>query len=147
MKDFFFKRKRKARLDDALRKVPMFSGLTKRQTDKLAKRAYVRYYKDGETVFYRDEPAYGLFIVLKGGVEVRRGKKVLSSYAPFHAFGEFALLKEATRSADAKTKGETTLCYLFKEDLNKIFLSDPKLCVTIYQNLLASAVDTLKRAS
>lgn len=145
--ELFFRRKNKYRLDNALMKVPLFRGITRKQAIKLTKRAYVRYYKKDETVFYKDEPAYGLFIVLRGRVDIKNDGKVISAYEPFNAFGEFALLKDATRTADAITKTDSTLCYLFKEDIRKIFLSEPKLCIKIYQNLLSSAVDTIRRSS
>ncbi|MBW2967666.1 cyclic nucleotide-binding domain-containing protein [Candidatus Woesearchaeota archaeon] len=147
MQKFFFVPKKRDRLDEALRKVPLFRGLTKRQIEKLARKSYVRYYKEGESVFFKSEPAYGLFIVLRGQVNVGDSTRHITTCRPFHAFGEFALLKDATRAADAVTKGETALAYLFKEDLHKLFMGDPRMCATIYQNLLTSAVDTLKRSS
>ena len=107
-----FLRKRQPKVADALRKVAMFSGLTDKQIKKLAKKCYVRNYRTEELVFYKNEPAYGLFIVLRGSVEIRDGKKLLATYNQFSSFGEFAMLKEATRAADAITRGETVLCYL-----------------------------------
>ncbi len=140
----YFFQKRKPKVVDALKKVRLFRGLTEKQVKTLAKNSYLRRYKDEELVFYKNEPAYGLFIVLKGSVEIREGKKLLVTYRPYNSFGEFAMLRDATRAADAITKGETVLCYLFKEDLNSLFLKDPKMCIKMYQNLLEAALLTLK---
>ncbi len=137
--------RKKPRVIDALKQVGMFKGLSEKQIKKLAKKAYIRHYGDKELVFYKDEPAYGIFVVMKGTVHIKEGKREIITYRRLSAFGEFALLKDATRAADAITKGETTLCYFFKEDLRKLFHADPRMCAVVYQNLLATAMDMLKR--
>ncbi len=137
--------RKKPRVVDALKKVPMFKGLSEKQIKRLANKAYIRHYQDGESVFYKDEPAYGLYVVLKGDVQIKEGKTEIITYKNYMSFGEFALLKNATRSADAITKGDTTLCYFFKEDLRKLFLTDPRICTIVYQNLLAIAIEMVRR--
>ncbi len=140
-----FLSRKKQRLFSSLKRVPVFKGLTKKQIKRLSQKGYVRYYKDGEHVFHKNEPAYGFFAVLRGRVDIIDGKKHFITYTTHDSFGEFSLLQEATRAADAVTHGDTILCYFFKETLTTLFLSDPKLCMTLYQNLLEAAIETLRK--
>lgn len=142
-----FNKERPRRVSDALKKVDIFRGLSEKHIKKLSKRCYIRHYKENEIIFHKNEPAYGLFIVLRGEVEIKSSKKRLASYRPFDSFGEFSLLRDAIRAADAIASQETTLCYFFKEDLNRIFFNNPRICIVIYQNLLSSAIETLKKSN
>ncbi len=81
-----------------------------------------------------------------GQVDIKDMNKYIISYTQYTAFGEFALLKEATRAADAISAQNTKVAYFFKEDINSLFLEDPRMCMKIYQNLLSSAINALKRA-
>lgn len=149
MKDFraIFLREKRPRIVDALKKCPVFRGLSKDQLKRISKQCYIRNYKADETIFYTNEPAYGLFVVLKGEVEIRKNRKTICTYSPVQSFGEFALIRDATRAADAIASKDTVLCYFFKEDLKSVFLAQPKICIMIYQNLLSSAVETLKHSN
>ena len=142
-----FNRRKPQRVSEALAKVKIFRGLSKRHLDRLAKRCYVRHYKEGEIIFHKNEPAYGMFVVLLGEVDITTTKNNIVSYKSYDSFGEFALLRDATRAADAVAKQDTTLCYFFKEDLNRLFFISPRICIALYQNLLTSAIETLKQGN
>jgi len=147
--DYFVKKKKK-NLADALKKVSFFSDLHKKQLRELAKIAHVRHYNDGEVIFKRNDPSYGIFIVLKGEVEIfiknKKSKLRLATYHEFEHFGEFSLAEKNTRKASAISKGESTLCYLFREDLNKLFDSNSKLGISIYKKIIDLLVEKLEYA-
>ncbi|MFC1740944.1 cyclic nucleotide-binding domain-containing protein [Nanoarchaeota archaeon] len=138
-------RQKKQRLSDSLRKIALFRNLSRWQVRKLIKSSYIRHYHDKELLFRKGEPSYGLFIVLRGEVEIKDNDKLLTTYAPLDSFGEFALIRDSKRTTDAITKGNTTLCYFFKESLFKLFNDDPRLCSTVYQNLLRIVTETFAK--
>ena len=147
--DFFFKEKKKS-LSDALKKVDLFSDLNKRQLRDISKITFIRKYKKGEAIFKKDDPSYGLFIVLKGEVDIfiqnKNKKLILGNYENSEYFGEFALAKENTRKASAFSKEDSTLCYIFREDLNKLFIQNPRLGISVYQKVIELLIEKLEYA-
>ena len=146
-----FLRKRKKSLPDALKKVELFSSLNKGELKEVAKICYLRHYRDDEIIFRKDEPSYGIFIVLKGEVEIflqsKRKKLTLGKYEPFEYFGEFSLVENTARKANAVSEGETTLCYIFREDLAQVFIKNPKLGLTVYEKIVGLLVERLEYAN
>ena len=56
------------------------------------------------------------------------------------------MAEKNTRKASATSKGESTLCYLFREDLNKLFDSNSKLGISIYKKIIDLLVEKLEYA-
>jgi CRP-like cAMP-binding protein len=134
-----------------LKHVPLFEGLSGREVKELGGIAYIRKYKDGETIFAKGDPGHGLFILMRGAVEVylKKGtkEKVFGTYEPYQYFGEYALIKDNTRNASARAVGETIMCYLFRDDLRQLLLKNPKLCVQFYTRILGQLIDKLGEAN
>ena len=83
-----------------LEKVPIFASLTERQLRSLAKDTYGRVYKEGESVVKQGEKGIGFFLILDGGVEVRKDGRRVASLSTGDFFGEMALFREQPRTAD-----------------------------------------------
>jgi|SRR3989344_5979090 len=146
---YFFNKKNN--LVDALKQTQICSGFTKHQIRKIAEIAHVRSFRDQELIFRKGDPSHGLYIVLTGKVEVFLQKKdqsqVLANYEPFQYFGELALLKDNTRKASAKAIGATKLCYLYREDLRRLFLAHPTIGRDTYEFFLGLLVERLDFAN
>ena len=147
--DHFFKEKKKS-LANALKKLDLFSDLHKKELREVSKIAYLRQYKDGEIIFKKNDPSYGLFIVLKGEAQIflqdKKNKQTLGNYHPLEYFGEFSLVKDNTRKASAVSIGESTLCYIFNEDLKKLFVHHPKLGLSVYEKIFEILIEKLEYA-
>jgi diguanylate cyclase (GGDEF)-like protein len=99
---------------DLLKKVSLFSSLTGRQLDRVARLS--RYYRfgDGEIIYDEKSPCDQLFVIGKGGVRITRvlkdGSPVdLAEFIAGESFGELELLDSSTRNSIAKAQGETSL--------------------------------------
>jgi len=90
----------KAQIVERLAKVSILRNLTDRQLNRLAKWVKVMAYEEGDTVVKRGEGGAGLYLILEGAAEVRRGSRKLARLGVGQFFGEMTLFDEQPRSAD-----------------------------------------------
>jgi CRP/FNR family transcriptional regulator, cyclic AMP receptor protein len=83
-----------------LGRAPIFAALTERQLKSLAKTAKVVAYPANTRIVKQGEPGVGLYVILDGAAEVRRGDRTLAKLGAGQFFGEMTLLDEQPRSAD-----------------------------------------------
>jgi len=95
-----------------LARAPIFSGLTDRQLKSLAKTAKVVSFPADARVVKQGEPGIGLYLILSGETEVRKGGRALARLQPGQFFGEMTLLDEQPRSADVVAMAPTECAVL-----------------------------------
>lgn len=132
--------RRKSSLYDVLRKVDLFAGLQKKYLTQILKIAYVREYDQEELIFRKGDPSYGLYVILKGTVDIYLKKDgqewTLASLNEGEYFGEIAFSKRAVRSANCMAKKPAKLLYIFIPDLKRVFRRYPDMGFTIYENVV-----------
>lgn len=84
---------------EALRQVPLFAEIERRDLDRLAQLFRERTFKEGATVTVEGEPGVGFFVITEGSAEVSVGGERRGSLGPGDSFGETALIDEGPRSA------------------------------------------------
>jgi CRP-like cAMP-binding protein len=80
--------------------VSILESLSGRELKKLAEWVKIVAYAEGETMVKRGEGGIGLFLILDGGAEVRRGGRSLAHLGVGQFFGEMSLFDNLPRSAD-----------------------------------------------
>jgi CRP-like cAMP-binding protein len=85
---------------DELKRVPLFSSLSKRQLARLARQVGEREFERGSVVVREGETAaVGFFIVADGEATVTIGGKQVMELGPGDHFGELALISKRERNA------------------------------------------------
>ena len=89
-------------------------------------------YSPGETILYRGDPGYSLFIILSGTVSVTlindEGiEYIINTQGPGDNFGEMALMTGEPRSANVKAATEVRLAELSQEAFFELISTYPKL--------------------
>jgi CRP-like cAMP-binding protein len=84
---------------DALRKVDLFRGVSKRNLVLIDRVSEVRSAFTGDVVVTQGEVGTEMMIVLEGKASVTRGGRKLNELSAGQIFGEMALLDNQTRSA------------------------------------------------
>src|SRR5262245_60233257 len=84
---------------DNLAKVSLFSGMTKRELQRIAKAGVEVSRPAGSTIIEQGRIGREAFIILEGTATVRRNGKKVSTLAPGSIVGELSLLDRGTRSA------------------------------------------------
>jgi CRP/FNR family transcriptional regulator, cyclic AMP receptor protein len=124
-----------ASLAESLGRTPMFSNLTDRQLKRLAKDVKVRSFPPGTVLLKRGEGGVGLYLLLGGSVEVRKGQRTLARLGPGQFFGEMTLLDDQPRSADVVTTEPTQAAILSKWEFWGFAMNEPAVLRTILQEM------------
>ena len=140
----FFKHTTKEKeIDTILKENILFQDLTKKQLKFVANIVHLRKYRPNETVFTQGEIGVGMYIIVKGTVEItvednsavkgtNREEIVITELGPGDFFGELSLVEESgRRSATATATKESELIGFFKPDLLAILERNPNAGVKI----------------
>ena len=136
-KNFFRKQNNVDPVLTALKKIPIFENLLKKELQNIAHLTHEREYKSNEYVFKKHAPAEGMYIILHGEIEIKDPKSG-NVFADLHSgdfFGELALLDEEPRSASAICTVHSRLIGFFRTDLLTLIKRYPELGNKILLNL------------
>ena len=90
----------KNELAKELRKISILGALSQSQLKQLANWAKVVAYDKGEAIVHRGDKGDGVYLILDGAAEVRRGAKKIARLGEGQIFGEMSLFDDLPRSAD-----------------------------------------------
>jgi len=95
---------------EVLEHVPLFSGLNKRELQKVARLFKKRHFSKGATVVKEGSGGAAFFVIESGEATVFIGRKQHTTLKPGEYFGEIALIDEGTRMATI-TASSDLFCY------------------------------------
>ncbi|GCF09160.1 cyclic nucleotide-binding domain-containing protein [Dictyobacter arantiisoli] len=103
--------------EDALSRVDLFSELSKKELQALAKSCQERSYKAGSTIIAQGDSGVGLYIITAGNVHVTRQtagheEEDLGTLGAGNVLGEMALLDDLPRSATVSAVDDVTALLL-----------------------------------
>ena len=119
-------------LVDILKKIPLFSTLSKRELKTISKFAHERVFETNEFVFRTGQPGAAMFIIKEGEVKIvkeisdRKNIEIVK-LSTGSIFGELALLDSSPRSAGAIVSMPTKVIAIFREELNKLLETHPEI--------------------
>ena len=124
-----------------LKRVPLFSGLTDSQIERLAAGSVRRNFPKGRTIVAEGEPSQSLYILLSGRAKVQRsdteGKEViLSVLGSGECFGEMSLIDDAPRSASVITLESSDFMSIAKESFKAVLMTSPEISLRIMKGLV-----------
>ena len=94
----------------ALKRVPLFADLEKREVEQIARSFKERHFAAGETVTKEGSGAAAFFVIDSGEATVSVGGTERARLKPGDHFGEIALIDEGARSATITATSEL-VCY------------------------------------
>jgi len=135
-------------IKEFLAEVPLFADLSEPDLDVVAQRIRRRRYKDGETIFHRNEPGVALYVIVSGKIKIHNETPdgsdcIIAIFTEGEFFGELAVIDGEERSADATTLEPTELLMLTKEDLHDIIKRNPRISL----HLLITIAGRLRRTT
>ncbi len=130
-----------------LKRVPIFSGLSRRQLGAVERILHRRHYRADEVVFRQGDPGVGMYFVISGTVLIVQdpGAQELARLHEGEFFGEIALLNETPRSATAMAATDSTLFGFFQPDLISMLERHPRIGVVVLRGLAEIAGERLVR--
>jgi CRP/FNR family transcriptional regulator, cyclic AMP receptor protein len=135
--DNIFRRPRKEDdIHSALRKNILFQDLSDRELRFVEGIVHIRRYHTGEPIFRQGEIGVGMYLIVKGRVEIFVADKAhaldenreifITQLSSEDFFGEIALVEDnGRRTASAVARDETTVIGFFKPDLMDVLSRNP----------------------
>jgi CRP-like cAMP-binding protein len=123
---------------DAVKDLWMFQPLSEEEKRSLADGAEDVLLYDGQVLFRQDDPGESLYIIRKGQVDVlirqaNGGETKVATLKSGDFFGEMSALTGQPRTATIRATGDLVCVKIGKEDLNRLFNSDPAIMEKISQ--------------
>ncbi len=118
-----------------LRSTAVFGGLSERELVEILQLLHERQYAPGEVVFSEGDPGLGLYVVLRGEVEIQQklkdGTRKLALLGPGDVFGEVSFLDGGIRSATVTSCGKVDLIGFYRTELFDLLERKPMLASRI----------------
>ena len=110
---------------DVLRTLPIFSGLSIDELERVSELCEEKTYASGDYIFREGEPGNRLFIVIEGEVRISRqipgaGEEALAVLKPGAMFGEMAVFDRSERSTDAISHGGTRVITISRAEFEML---------------------------
>ncbi|MBU0713094.1 cyclic nucleotide-binding domain-containing protein [bacterium] len=136
----------------ALKNVPIFSELNPREMNEIEKIIHRREYKKGEPIFRMGDPGLGMYIIIKGLVNIVEEDEAgntttLAVLKDGAFFGDLALLDEAPRSASAIADDDSDILGFFRPDFLDLLYRKSKLGIKILFSLAKIIGERLRRTN
>jgi len=127
--------KRRSDRIDALRAIPLFSTLSKKDLNEVAKRADEVAVATGTVLAKEGERGNQCFVILRGKVGVSRSGRRITSGRWGAVFGEMSLLDGMSRSATLVAEEDTTLLVIHRRDFQYLVDNLPGFSRKLLMNL------------
>ncbi len=118
-----------------LKKVTILRALSQSQLKALTKWAKVVAFSKGETVVRRGERGNGLYLILEGSADVRRGNRSLARLGAGQFFGEMSLFDNEPRSADVVALQPSRLVAVSKWEFWGFAASEPSVVLSVLEEM------------
>lgn len=112
---------------EALKKVPLFEGMSDRALRRVADISKEVTHPDGKTVLEEDHSAIGFHLILAGHAEATQHGSVLGTMRPGDYFGEMSLIDGKPRSASVVAKGELKTLAIPAWNFNRLLDENPEM--------------------
>lgn len=121
---------------EALKRVPIFSGLDEAEIGELAGLASERQIGVGQFIFWEDEAPDWFYIVAEGRVKVVKhtssGKElIIAFFEPGEMFGEVAVFENKPYPASAQAVTQARVFGIKRQDFLRFLASRPQLALKI----------------
>ncbi|HEX9693964.1 MAG TPA: cyclic nucleotide-binding domain-containing protein [Actinomycetota bacterium] len=131
------------REQEALARVPLFSGLSSRHLKRLADSMQEVRYMEGASVVKKGQEGDSFYVILQGEATViGPGGTTVNRLQPGDFFGEISLLDGGARTATVTTETPMTMLELKRMEFMRMVEDEPDVAV----KLLSHTASLLRRA-
>jgi CRP-like cAMP-binding protein len=120
----------------ALEAVDLLKSLTPDQLSRIAAIAREERITPGVAVLEPDKPLDALYVILDGTVEIARGGQVLHVATQNEVLGAWALFDSDPMPVTAKTKEDTRLLRILREDFFDLLSDNMEIAANIFATLV-----------
>jgi len=121
---------------EKLHSVPLFSGLKEKQLKSILASGKQQSYAEGRVIVREGEAGLGFYLILEGGVEVKRKGRAVAKLGSGNFFGEMSLLDSNPRSSDVVAVAPTTCLALSSWDFQGLVESHKEIAMNLLKTLV-----------
>jgi CRP/FNR family transcriptional regulator, cyclic AMP receptor protein len=122
---------------DHLSKVPLFSALSTRELQKIAKASDEIRVPSGKVLVEQERTGREAFVILDGTAVVKRNGRKVATFGPGDTFGELALLDRGPRTATVQAETDMEVLVLGQREFSGIIDEVPGLAHKLLSSLAA----------
>lgn len=112
---------------DALRRAPLFEGLSRRELVQLARVSEDIEVPAGQVLCKEGELGHEFFVIIEGKAEITRKGRRVATRGGDDFFGEIALLEQVPRTATVTAKTPLRLFVLTRKDFGRLVEQYPSV--------------------
>jgi CRP/FNR family cyclic AMP-dependent transcriptional regulator len=112
---------------EALKRAPLFEGLSKRELAQLARVSEDMEIPEGTALTREGEIGHEFFVIVEGETQVKRKGRSLGNRGAGDFIGEIALLEQVPRTATVTAKTELRVFVLTSKDFHHLLEENPKV--------------------
>lgn len=131
---------------DLLKQVPLFTGLSEAELDKLVTMSRQVDLQTGDTLLREGEPGDSMFVVLEGKLQVTKkageSEVILAERGPGEVMGEMSVLNQAPRSATVRALAPSKLLEVNEDTFFNLMEASPSAARAILHTFAARLSNT-----
>lgn len=120
---------------DALRRVPLFAGLSKKELGFLAGQVTEVRVKAGSKLTTKGDRGREAMVILSGSAVVDRGSGTVAEVGPGDVVGELSLLTHEPRNATVTATSEVSLLLMTDREFADVLAANPDVSLKILQTM------------
>jgi len=121
---------------EKLHAVPLFSGLKDKQLKSILASGKQQWYPEGRVIVGEGASGVGFYLILEGGVEVKRNGRAVAKLGSGNFFGEMSLLDSNPRSSDVVAVAPTTCLVLSGWDFQALVEAHNEIAMNLLKTLI-----------
>ena len=125
----------------ALKNVPLFGGMSKRDLTEVARIADELDFSAGKELIRENEPGRQFFVLLEGEAVVRRRGRKVNTLGPGDFFGEIALLSERPTTATVVTTEPVLVLIITRASFARLIRTSPQVQLKVLKALAERVPD------
>ena len=122
---------------ELIRKVPLFSHLSRRQLAQVAKVADEIDLREGKEMTREGAPGREFFVILEGSADVRKRGRKINSLKPGDFFGEIALVTSVPRTATVAATSPVRALVVTDREFRHLLEQSPDIKTRVMQAMAA----------
>ena len=122
---------------ELIRKVPLFSHLSRKQLAQVAKVADEIDLREGKEMTREGAPGREFFVILEGSADVRKGGRKVNSLQPGDFFGEIALVTSVPRTATVAATSPVRALVVTDRSFRHLLEESPDIKTRVMQAMAA----------
>jgi CRP-like cAMP-binding protein len=129
---------------EALARVPVFAGLSRRSLERIARIAKDLELRPGQVLIEPRAKGSGMFVVLEGAVTASTRGKRSRELGPGDIVGELALLTaDERRTARVRARTPVRCLAIARGDFRRILTNEPRVAIQVLETVAARLASPL----